>query len=112
MRTFYIIFLLVFLFDDKCFSQDSTNHVFHLNELPQEGVLLDKGWKFHAGDNPEWARPEYDDSEWKPVSPAYPIHQIDRRTPGSLPCQDSIPEPSEQTDRRTDRPEPDHPARY
>lgn len=26
-------------------------------------------WKFHPGDNPEWANPDYDDSEWELVDP-------------------------------------------
>lgn len=25
-------------------------------------------WKYHPGDNPEWANPTYDDTDWEPVS--------------------------------------------
>ena len=41
-----------------------------LGKLPAEGALLEEGWKFRAGDNPEWADPELDDSQWQDINPA------------------------------------------
>jgi hypothetical protein len=32
-------------------------------------VSLEKGWRFHTGDDPTWARPDLDDSAWKPIAP-------------------------------------------
>jgi hypothetical protein len=26
--------------------------------------VLTRGWKFHGGDNPEWANPGFDDNSW------------------------------------------------
>lgn len=43
------------------FFQDDSIAVKPLFELPQGGVL------FHRGDNPEWADPDLDDSNWIPV---------------------------------------------
>ena len=43
--------------------------VFRIESLPKEGVLLNQGWKWHAGDNPEWAKAEFDDSKWKFLPP-------------------------------------------
>lgn len=38
------------------------------------GALLDQGWRYHPGDDPQWAHPEFDDSGWErvddPVLPA------------------------------------------
>jgi hypothetical protein len=35
-------------------------------------VALDQPWKFHLGDNPNWASPEFDDSHWEQLSPRKP----------------------------------------
>ncbi|MEM8680522.1 MAG: beta galactosidase jelly roll domain-containing protein, partial [Planctomycetota bacterium] len=29
--------------------------------------VLDDGWRFQTGDDPTWAQPEHDDSDWKPI---------------------------------------------
>ena len=50
--------------------------VFRIDSLPPEGVLLDKGWKFHAGDNPEWAKPEFDDSKWESIDPTQDVMDL------------------------------------
>ena len=73
MKFFYCIFLLLFFSVDNCFSQDSF-HVFPLNNLPPGGVLLDKGWKFQVGDNPDYAKPDYDDRTWQSINPTLDIH--------------------------------------
>jgi two-component system NtrC family sensor kinase len=31
-------------------------------------IALDSGWKFKAGDNPEWAMPDFGDSSWQPIT--------------------------------------------
>jgi hypothetical protein len=43
--------------------------VFQLQRVDQGEVILDKGWKFHAGDDPGWAKPGYDDSNWEKIDP-------------------------------------------
>jgi hypothetical protein len=75
MKKFYFI-LLFFLSVDNCLSQDSSTYVFHLNKLPPEGVLLDKGWKFQSGDNPEYSKPDFNDKQWKSIDPTKDIHDI------------------------------------
>ena len=35
--------------------------------LGQSVVSLDRGWKFHTGDDLAWASPAYDDSAWQPI---------------------------------------------
>ncbi|MEZ0608708.1 ATP-binding protein [Fibrella sp. WM1] len=45
--------------------------VFRLDSLPAEGVWLDKGWRWQAGDNLNWRAPAFDDSRWDTI-PAFP----------------------------------------
>lgn len=49
---------------------------FRIDSLPPNGVLLDKGWKWHAGDNPDWATTDFDDTKWEPINPAQDIHDL------------------------------------
>jgi signal transduction histidine kinase len=37
-------------------------------------TVLSKNWKFHEGDNPEWASPGFDDNSWINIDPAQDIH--------------------------------------
>ena len=32
-------------------------------------ISLEKGWKFKIGDNLEWAKPEFDDTDWSEIAP-------------------------------------------
>jgi signal transduction histidine kinase len=69
-----LLFLLCFLVES--FSQDSAN-VVHLTRLPPEGIILDKEWKFHAGDNPEWAKLDLDDKNWVSINATDDIDKLD-----------------------------------
>ncbi|WP_240731429.1 ATP-binding protein [Hymenobacter radiodurans] len=42
-----------------------------INRLPKNGLLLEKGWRYHVGDNPEWAKPGFDDRVWDTISPTW-----------------------------------------
>ena len=75
MKKFSTIFLFAFLAVECCFSQDSPVSVY-LTELPNKGVLLDKGWKFQTGDNSDYSKPGYDDSNWQAVNPALNVHEL------------------------------------
>ncbi len=33
-----------------------------VSRLPANGLLLKQGWRYQVGDNPQWARPDFDDS--------------------------------------------------
>jgi len=39
-----------------------------VKQLPKEGFVLDRGWKFTAVDNPSFADPAYDDQNWQLVA--------------------------------------------
>ena len=47
-----------------------------INRLPAEGLLLQKGWRYHAGDDPQWGRPDFDDSAWDTLNPTQPRREL------------------------------------
>ena len=67
-----LLFLL--LFPVCVFAQQ--REVFRIDSLPKTGILLNQGWKWHAGDNPEWAKPEFDDTRWEDIDPSKDIVQL------------------------------------
>ena len=50
--------------------------VLQIDSLPPQGILLDKGWKWHAGDNPDFAKTDFDDSKWESIDPTKDIHDF------------------------------------
>lgn len=76
MRNGLIIFLL-FLFN-TAFTWGQS--IIAIDSLPSEGLLLNKGWKWSAGDNPKWANPEFDDSGWQEVNPSQDLSRIPQLT--------------------------------
>ncbi len=68
-----LVIFLLFL-SNYTFAQKS--EIFRIDSLPTEGVLLNKGWKFHAGDNPDWAKADFDDSGWESIDPSKDIMDL------------------------------------
>ena len=66
--------ICILFFATTAFSQN--NEIFKIDSLPTGGVLLNKGWKFHIGDNPEWAKADFDDSAWESIDPTKDFHHI------------------------------------
>ncbi len=50
--------------------------IFKIDSLPANGILLDKNWKWHAGDNPDWAKADFDDSTWESIDPTLVIPEL------------------------------------
>jgi len=76
MKIIACLLIPLFFLAYNCSSQDSATSVLHINKLPAEGVVLDKGWKFTDGDNPAYANPAYDDSKWRSINPTLDIHDL------------------------------------
>jgi signal transduction histidine kinase len=66
-----VLTLILLLFSFDIFAQKSD--IFHIDSLPTEGVLLDKGWKWHEGDSPDWAKTDFDDTKWDTINPTLTI---------------------------------------
>jgi hypothetical protein len=61
--------ILFIAFTGQCISQVRISPgTLHFSSFPPKDYLLDKGWRFQEGDNPDWARPDFGDSLWKQVS--------------------------------------------
>jgi hypothetical protein len=73
MKIALYLFLLHFFSILFCFSQDPAVYI---GKIPTEGILLDKGWKFHNGDDFAWAKPDFDDHNWESTNPAPEIKHI------------------------------------
>jgi two-component system NtrC family sensor kinase len=63
--------LFLLLLTLNTFAQKSA--IFPIDSLGTKGVLLNKGWKYQTGDNPDWAKPDFNDSTWKPIDPTKDI---------------------------------------
>ncbi len=75
MRKLYFSGLLLLFVIAKTFGQ--TGQVFNLNKLSKQDTLL-SGWKFQAGDNPQWANADFDDSKWQLADPGTDITKFDQ----------------------------------
>ncbi|WAC13398.1 sensor histidine kinase [Dyadobacter pollutisoli] len=69
-------FILVCLTIYGARAQSDSAPIFRIDSLPPQGLLLDKGWRWHAGDNPEFAKPDFDDSGWESINPARDITEL------------------------------------
>jgi signal transduction histidine kinase len=47
-----------------------------ITQLPDGGLLLNKGWKFQPGDNPAYADPRFDDRNWQAIDPSKDIYYL------------------------------------
>src|ERR1700744_2185688 len=75
MKRICLLWLLFLFFIPNTFAQ--TGHAFNLNKLTGQDTLL-SGWKFHPGDDPHWANPDFDDSQWQLANPGTDITKFDQ----------------------------------
>jgi len=57
-------FLLLFLLLASTLCGPAHAQTFDLNAGRQPLTSLDGLWRFHTGDDPQWANPSFDDSQW------------------------------------------------
>lgn len=76
MRPFYNILFFIFFSGAQCFSQNIDTSVLKIDKIPAEGITLNRGWKFQAGDNPEYSNPNFYDQSWRPIDPTKDIRSI------------------------------------
>ncbi|WP_223648769.1 sensor histidine kinase [Hymenobacter psoromatis] len=74
----HLLLLLALVFSaGSCLAQTPDSAALRINRLPPTtGLLLQKGWRYHAGDDPAWARPDFDDSRWDTLSPTRPRREL------------------------------------
>jgi len=50
-----------------------------IERLPPSGLVLNKGWRYHIGDDPAWARPDFDDRRWEELDLGRPQRELPAR---------------------------------
>lgn len=77
MKTRFLVAILTFL-TSLSWAQPRDSAVFYIDSLPltPRSVLLNKDWKWHAGDNPAWAKPQFNDSRWESIDPTQDIMDL------------------------------------
>jgi len=74
------VLLLTLLATSICLAQAPDGAAQRVRRLPPSGgLLLTKGWRYHIGDDPAWARPGFDDSRWDTLNPARPRQDLPPR---------------------------------
>ncbi|WP_128548288.1 sensor histidine kinase [Larkinella soli] len=63
---------LLFLTVGKVLSQSPVP----IDSLPVQGILLHQGWRWHPGDNPNWASVKVDDRQWLTIDPSRNITDL------------------------------------
>jgi two-component system, NtrC family, sensor kinase len=62
-----MLIIYFYLFSFLCVAQRA--EIFRIDSFPEQGVLLNKNWKWIAGDNPDFAKRNFDDSVWESIDP-------------------------------------------
>ena len=70
MKPLLLLLLLAWASACTCLAQAPDTAAVRINRLPDNDLLLKKGWRYHLGDDPAWARPGFDDSAWDTLNPA------------------------------------------
>ena len=68
----HLFLITCFFITASSFGQE----IFQLQKINEGGIILDKGWKFHPGDDPDWAKPDHDDSNWENIDPTEELHHL------------------------------------
>ena len=76
MKYFCLLFIFGCCFNATCFSQRVAGDTLYLSRIPENGILLDKGWKFHPGDDTDWSKTDFDDSNWEAIDPQKDIYNL------------------------------------
>jgi signal transduction histidine kinase len=74
--TLTLFFALIFSFGFAQKQEAFKQVPFRIDSLPKQGILLDKGWKWHAGDNPDFAKADFDDSKWESIDPTKDLSDL------------------------------------
>ncbi|CCH54796.1 Signal transduction histidine-protein kinase atoS [Fibrisoma limi BUZ 3] len=50
--------------------------VVRVDSLPVQGIVLNQGWRWQAGDDPNWAKVDVDDRHWPAIDPTRNITEL------------------------------------
>ena len=83
MRKIYFFTLLLLIATTTVLGQPGQD--FQLNKLSKQDTLL-SGWKFQAGDDPQWTKPDFGDSKWSAIDPGQDIQHFDELKKAGIIC--------------------------
>ncbi len=66
------------------FTSLAVGQVVVVDSLPETGFPLATPWAFHAGDNPDWSRPNLPDSAWQTLDPRQLVADLLPRLPARI----------------------------
>lgn len=69
---FLLLLALLFLTGERVLSQAP----FRIDSLPLQGIVLNQGWQWQPGDNPDWAKVTVDDRHWPAIDPSQNITEL------------------------------------
>jgi signal transduction histidine kinase len=72
--TVLLLFLSLPVFGQK--GNDSSQTPFRLDSTALQGKTLNKGWRWHTGDNPDFAKPDFNDAQWAAINPSNDIDDL------------------------------------
>ncbi|CCH54745.1 histidine kinase [Fibrisoma limi BUZ 3] len=70
----YLVLLLIGLVSLP--ENGQAQQIARIDSLPATGLLIRTGWRWHSGDNPAWAKPDFDDSRWDSSKPFQSITSV------------------------------------
>ncbi|WP_220275152.1 ATP-binding protein [Emticicia sp. BO119] len=73
MKHFYLLVILIFSIEVQGQKQRKFTP---LDSIPTYGYTLSNHWKWHAGDNPLWAKHDFNDSLWEKLQVAESIEEF------------------------------------
>ena len=76
MKKHQIITCLFFGFWLILYANESAGQTLYIDSIPKDGILLNKGWKFHAGDDKNWSLLSFNDSSWSEIDPTKPVQDL------------------------------------
>jgi len=76
LKPFKLVFVVFLILTGNYSSQEQPYPFIRIDARHNKTVKLNKGWKFHAGDNFQWTKPDYDDRGWQPIDPTLALHQL------------------------------------
>lgn len=83
MRKITSLFLSLLSIARIC-AQGNQEIAMQIRSMPDQGFSLDKVWKFQPGDNPDWAKPAFNDSLWPRVDLAQYGNYLKSLPPGNI----------------------------
>ena len=76
MKNCYLLLIAVLSGANLAFAYNPPDSVIQIRQLPKEGIVLNAGWKFYAGDDYKYSKNDYEGAEGVAINPAMLITEL------------------------------------